>query len=196
MRMMVTVAVEFFVLSAVKIAVTDTLLGLGVVGGAVYRPLALIVPVVGLIVAGSYGMVETAVDLADRWSVPGVIVGTLVLATLTSLPNAYTALRLGLQRRGVALVSESLNSNTINLGGGLVLPALVTSLAAVTGLVTFDLAWLLGMTLVTVGLLARRHRKQGQRERGLRYECNAGDHPGRVEVRIRRGREQDGDNDR
>ncbi len=42
-------------------------------------------------------MVTAALDLADRWSLPDVIVGTVVLAILTSLPNAFTALRLALR---------------------------------------------------------------------------------------------------
>ena len=114
----------------------------------------LILPVVVLIVAGSTGMVEAALALAERWSVPQVLVGTLVLATLTSLPNAFTAVRLGFARRGSALVSETLNSNTINLVGAVVVPALAISLSPFTGLLAFDLAWLVGMTAVQLALLA------------------------------------------
>ena len=73
---------------------------------------------------------------------------------LTSLPNAFTAIRLGRGDRGTALVSETLNSNTINLAGGVMLPALIVGLGEATGLVKFDLAWFAGMTLVTL-LLAR-----------------------------------------
>jgi hypothetical protein len=82
-------------------------------------------------------------------------VGTLILAALTSLPNAFTAIRLGLNHRGGALVSETLNSNTINLAVGVILPSLFISLGGVTGLVGFDLAWLVGMTAFALLLLAR-----------------------------------------
>ena len=64
----------------------------------------------------------------------------VVLAVLTSLPNAYTAVRLGLVGRGSALVSETLASNTINLVGGVIIPALAVGVAARSGLVDFDLA--------------------------------------------------------
>ena len=74
---------------------------------------------------------------------------------LTSLPNAFTAIRLGTSDRGTALVSETLNSNTINLAGGVMLPALIVGLGEATGLVKFDLAWFAGMTLVTLVVLAR-----------------------------------------
>ena len=109
-----------------------------------------------IIVAGSAGMVSTAIGLGDRWSVPRELVGVLVLAVLTSIPNAFTAVRLGLQGRGSALTSETMNSNSINLVAGVAIPALFVNTAAATGLVAFDLAWLVVMTLVALALLARR----------------------------------------
>jgi cation:H+ antiporter len=115
----------------------------------------LLVPALALIVAGSALMVEAALRLGDRWSVPEYIVGVLVLAVLTSLPNAYTGIRLGVQGRGSALLSETLNSNTINLVAGIAIPALVLSLGTFSGLVAFDLAWLLATTLLVLMLLVR-----------------------------------------
>jgi len=122
---------------------------------ALWKPIALAVVAVVLIVLGSLGMVNSAVSIADRWGIPAAIVGTLVLATLTSLPNAFTAIRLGVNHRGTALVSETLNSNTINLAVGVILPALFLSLGGVSGLVGFDLVWLIAMTSFTLLLLAR-----------------------------------------
>jgi cation:H+ antiporter len=83
-------------------------------------------------------------------------VGVLVLATLTSLPNAWTGVRFGLQRRGSALMSETLNSNSINMVAGLALPAALGSFGAFSGLAVFDLAWLLGMTAAALVLFGRR----------------------------------------
>jgi cation:H+ antiporter len=123
--------------------------------GALWKPLVLIVPAVALIVVGSTGMVRTALILADRWNVSQAVVGIVVLAVLTSLPNAYTAVRLGLSGRGDALVSEAFGSNTINLVGGMLLPALVVGLAGRTALVDANLAWLAAATAVTILLLAR-----------------------------------------
>jgi cation:H+ antiporter len=123
---------------------------------ALWKSLSLIVPAVVLIVVGSTGMVRSALSLANHWHVSKTIVGVLVLAVLTSLPNAFTAVRLGLAGRGAALVSETLGSNTINLVGGLLLPALLVGLGAASRLVDFDLAWLFAMTTVTLALLARR----------------------------------------
>jgi cation:H+ antiporter len=116
----------------------------------------LLVPAVAAIVLGSVGMVESALNLGDRIGISRAVLGTVVLAILTSLPNAFTGIRLGLSGRGAALVSETLNSNTINLFGGLAVPALFVSLGAFRGVVRFDLAWLVAATLVVIALLARR----------------------------------------
>jgi cation:H+ antiporter len=125
-------------------------------GEALLVPALTLVPALGVIVAGSFGMVTAALDLSERWSVPDVIVGVVVLAILTSLPNAFTAVRLALQGRGSALVSETLNSNTINLVGGLAIPALFVTLSSTSGLTLFDLGWLVMMTVAVLGLLWRR----------------------------------------
>jgi cation:H+ antiporter len=123
--------------------------------GRVWVPAALMVPAVAVIIAGATGMVETSLTLANRWELPHVVVGVFVLATLTSLPDAYMAIRLAYARRGLAVVSATLHSNTLNLVGAVALPALIVTVAPLTGLVKFDLAWLLGMTVVTLFLLAR-----------------------------------------
>jgi cation:H+ antiporter len=109
-----------------------------------------------LIVAGSVGAVRAATDLAHAWSVPEALVGVVVLAVLTSLPNAWTGVRFGLQGRGSALMSETLNSNSINIVAGLAVPAALGSLTAFSGLAVFDLAWLIGMTVAALVLFGKR----------------------------------------
>jgi len=123
-------------------------------GEAILKPVMLILPAVALIVVGATGMVKAAIALADRWHVSQTITGLLVLAILTSLPNAFTAVRLGRAGRGDALVTETLASNTINLTGGVLVPALFVGIARGSGGVDFDLAWLLGMTLIALAALA------------------------------------------
>jgi len=116
---------------------------------------AVMVPAVVLVVLGSWGMVEATVSLADHWDLSRQLVALLVLAPLTSIPNAFTAARLGLAGRGSALVSETLNSNTINLVAGAIVPALVVSVVSLTTEVKFDLAWLVVMTLASLLMLSR-----------------------------------------
>ena len=110
-----------------------------------------------LIVAGSIGMVHAAEDLGRRWGVSDVIVGTLVLAALTSLPNLLTAVRLAVRGRGAATVSEAFNSNSLNVIAGIAVPALFLGLGSANGLVTFSLWWLLGMTALAVAFAYARH---------------------------------------
>ena len=111
-------------------------------------------PAVALIVLGSTGMVKAALSLADRWGVSETITGLLVLAVLTSLPNAFTAVRLGLAGRGDALVTETLASNTINLTGGVLVPALFVGIARRARASTSISPGSVGMTAVTLVALA------------------------------------------
>lgn len=118
--------------------------------------LGLIVLDVALIVAGSAGMVQAALALGGHWGISTAILGMLILAPLTSVPNAITAVRLGLAGRGAALVSETFNSNTINLAAGVILPSLFVTLAALPSTAKLSLGWLVGMTGVCLLVLAQR----------------------------------------
>lgn len=120
------------------------------------RAVLLIPPALVVIVLGSIGMVHTGLRLGHAAGLSNVLTGTLLLAVVTSLPNAYTGVRLGLARRGSALVSETMNSNTINLVGGLAVPALFVTIAGASGLERADGVWLLAATVVTLALLAAR----------------------------------------
>jgi cation:H+ antiporter len=119
--------------------------------------LGLIVLDVALIIAGSAGMVQAALALGDHWHISHAVLGVLVLAPLTSIPNAITGLRLGLAGRGAALVGEMFNSNTINLAAGVIVPALFVTIGALSSAAKLQLGWLIGMTFVTLLLLGRRH---------------------------------------
>jgi cation:H+ antiporter len=109
-------------------------------------------PCLAVIVGSSIGLVKATTDLGERWGVPDVVLGTLVLASLTTLPNVVTAVRLALHGRGAAVVSEAFNSNSLNVLAGLVVPALFLSLGTASGVQAFSAWWLLGMTVVAIGL--------------------------------------------
>ncbi len=114
------------------------------------------IPALVVIVVGAVGMVYSAVLVAGRWGVPRPLVGLLLLATLTSLPNAYTAIRLGLAGRGAALVSEALNSNTINLSMGILVPSVIVSSASGGHGFALDYIWMVAVTIATLALVGRR----------------------------------------
>ncbi len=112
--------------------------------GEIRRAVGEIVVLLAVIVGGSVGMVDGALDVAHRIGVSDVLVGALLLAVLTSLPNALTGLRLGRRGRAEALLAETMNSNTINLAGGVALPALAGAFAAsFSGIARTDVIWLL-----------------------------------------------------
>jgi cation:H+ antiporter len=118
-----------------------------------WRPVWLIAPALAVIVGGSVLMVTTVVLLGERWHVPPVVTGTILLAGLTSLPNLYAAVRLAQRREGATLVSEALNSNTLNLVAGLGIPAIVLGAGSVTGGAgPASFAWLLGLTAAALAL--------------------------------------------
>jgi Ca2+/Na+ antiporter len=53
-------------------------------------------------------------------------------------------------------VSETLNSNTVNLVFGVSVPALFVGLGSTGALARFDVGWLVLVTAVVIALLARR----------------------------------------
>jgi cation:H+ antiporter len=111
-----------------------------------------VVPALAAVVGGAYGMVAAAQSLADRWDVSDVVIGALVLAALTSIPNLIAAVRLARHGRGAACVSESLNSNNANILVGLCVPALILGFGSASGIETFAALWMIGMTVIAVVL--------------------------------------------
>ncbi len=76
-----------------------------------------------LVVAASTAMERATEVLGVRWHLSQLVVGGLILAAITSLPNAVGALYLARRQRGAAVLSEALNSNMLNVLGGLLVPA-------------------------------------------------------------------------
>ena len=85
-----------------------------------------------VVVAASVMMERAASALGSRFAVPEIVVGALVLAAVTSLPNAVAAVWLAARGRGAATLSTALNSNALNITIGLLLPAAVIGLGRPT----------------------------------------------------------------
>src|SRR3989440_4890357 len=119
---------------------------------ASWAPVWWVVPSIAVIVAGSVAMVTGALVVGDRWHIPHSLLGAVGLAAITSLPNAYAATRLALLNNGTAVVSLAFNSNTLNLLAGVSIPALFISGLRSSPGVAPDIAWLLAMTLLAIGL--------------------------------------------
>lgn len=115
-----------------------------------------IVPLLAMVVLSSIGMVRAAGVLAAAFGISDVVLGTLILATLTGIPNAVAAVRLAIQGRGGAVVSETFNSNSLNLIVGAYLPTLFVAMQPLSGTGRFALWWLLGGTVLATLLFLRR----------------------------------------
>jgi cation:H+ antiporter len=110
-------------------------------------------PAVIVIILTSMGMVHSAVFLSNAWGVNKTILGILILAALTSIPNVITAIKLALAGGGIAVISESLNSNTINILFGMCIPASMLGLGTFAGRTILSVWWLIGMTMIALLLL-------------------------------------------
>ncbi len=110
-----------------------------------------------VVVAASVLMERAASDLGQRYGIPQIIVGGLVLAAVTSLPNAVAAVYLAGRGRGAATLSTALNSNAINVVAGLLLPAAILGLGQPSGQAVLVTAWYLGLTFVVL-VAAYRYR--------------------------------------
>jgi cation:H+ antiporter len=110
-----------------------------------------------VVVAASVAMERAASDLGQRWGVPEIITGGLVLAAVTSLPNAVAAVYLARRGRGAATLSTALNSNTINVAAGLLLPGALLGLGPPSGQAVLVTVWYAGLSLAVLAL-AHRHR--------------------------------------
>ena len=100
-------------------------------------------------------MEVTATALGRRYAVADIITGGLVLAVVTSLPNAVTAVYLARRGRGAAVLSTALNSNAINVIAGLLIPASLAGLGPHSGQSTLVAAWYAGLTVLALALAYR-----------------------------------------
>ncbi len=114
----------------------------------------------GVVVGASIAMEQTASRLGTRHHIPEIVIGGLILAGVTSLPNAVAALYLAARERGAATLSIALNSNALNVTAGLLLPGVVIGLGPPSGQATLVAAWYFGLTALA---LAGAYRGGGLR---------------------------------
>lgn len=111
------------------------------------------------VVIGASALMEDSASVAGKalgW--PAIVIGGVVLAAVTSLPNVVAALYLARAGRGAAMLSEAMNSNTMNVLGGLFLPVLVGApvLRGLGSGPTLTAAGYLGFSVVAIGIAFAR----------------------------------------
>jgi cation:H+ antiporter len=149
--------VSKWVSSAVGATAIDTTAGPSP-GAPSWADVAAILPLLAMIVLASMGLVRAASALGGRLGWSEVTIGALVIASLTGIPNLIAALRLALQGRGAAVVSETNNSNSLNLIVGAYLPTLFVSPGDPSALARLSMWWLAGASVLSAALFLPKRR--------------------------------------
>jgi cation:H+ antiporter len=105
-----------------------------------------------VVILASVAMERGASSLGVHFAIPEIVIGGLVLAAVTSLPNAVSAVYLARRGRGAATLSVALNSNSLNVTAGLLIPATVIGLAKPSGSGLLVAGWYVGLTALTLML--------------------------------------------
>jgi cation:H+ antiporter len=113
------------------------------------------------VVGASTTMELAATAVGREYGVADIVTGGLVLAVVTSLPNAVSAVYLAMRGRGAAVLSTALNSNAINVVAGLLIPASITGLGPRSGQGVLVAAWYAGLTVLAL-VFAYRGRGLGR----------------------------------
>ena len=103
-----------------------------------------------LVVGASVVLERTGSDLGTAWEISDLVVGAVLLAIVTSIPNAVAAVHLARRGRGAATLSTTTNSNSINVVVGLLVPATLLGLGTVTASAVLTAWWYLGLTVATL----------------------------------------------
>ena len=103
-----------------------------------------------VVIGASVAMERSASTLGVHHGVPAIIVGGVVLAAVTSLPNAVAGVYLARRGRGPAVLSTSLNSNAINIIAGMLIPAIFVGIASPSAQTTFVAGSALAITCLAL----------------------------------------------
>ena len=91
-------------------------------------------------------MERSGSEVGHHFHLADVVIGGIVLAAVTSLPNAVAAVHLASKGRGTAALSTALNSNNLNVVIGLLIPGAILGLAAPSSAGTLTAASYVALT--------------------------------------------------
>jgi cation:H+ antiporter len=115
-----------------------------------------------VVVAASTVMERTGSEIGNALGMSAMVTGGVLLAAVTSLPNAVAAVYLAARGRGAATLSVALNSNTLNVAAGFLIPAVIVGAFAAAAGTVFAVGWYAGMTALAL-VLAFAGRGLGRR---------------------------------
>jgi cation:H+ antiporter len=105
-----------------------------------------------MVVLASVVMERSAESLGQHFGLSKLVIGGVILAAVTSLPNAVGAVYLSARGRGTAVLSEAMNSNMINVVVGLLLPAIFLGLGASGSDGRFVAVWYAVLTVLSLAM--------------------------------------------
>ncbi len=108
-----------------------------------------------VVVLASVIMEQSGTSIGTHFGIPQIVTGGVVLAAVTSLPNAVAAVYLAARGRGAAMLSTTLNSNALNVAAGLLLPATITGLGPPSVHSVLIAVWYLGLTAAALAFAYR-----------------------------------------
>jgi cation:H+ antiporter len=110
------------------------------------------------VVLASAAMEQAGSAIGGHLGWPQIVTGGVLLASATSLPNAVAGVYLARRGKGAAVLSTTLNSNSINVGLGLLLPSVFLGIGRASTASIVIAAWYAILTLI---VLAWAFRRQG-----------------------------------
>jgi cation:H+ antiporter len=108
-----------------------------------------------VVIAASVAMEQAATSMGSQIGLAAIVVGGLILAGVTSIPNAVAAVYLASRGRGAATLSEAFNSNAFNVIVGLLVPGAILGLARPSGDALFVAGSYAVLTAASVALALR-----------------------------------------
>ena len=108
-----------------------------------------------VVVLASVIMERSGTSIGTHFGIPQIVTGGVLLAAVTSLPNAVAAVYLAARGRGAAMLSTTLNSNALNVAAGLLLPATITGLGPPSVHSVLIAVWYLGLTAAALAFAYR-----------------------------------------
>jgi cation:H+ antiporter len=120
--------------------------------------LGLVVIGVALLVVGARLLVAGAVVVAERAGLSERVIGLTIVAGGTSLPELATSAVAALRRQADIALANVIGSNLFNVLGILGVAALVRPLTVAPALVSSDMWWMLGFSLVLLPMMLRGMR--------------------------------------
>lgn len=105
-----------------------------------------------VVVLSSIVMEHTASSMGKHLGWSSIVIGGVVLAGVTSLPNAVAAVYFAARGRGSVVLSEALNSNNLNALAGFMIPAAVLGLHHPSSHDLVVVGFYLGLTAVALAM--------------------------------------------